>query len=220
MRIRYASLPIFLGLPALTRRFTALEFQRVLFHVRQALLPYVAQLSIATLLGRLLHTFMNIGQAKVFPEKLGEADQDAGAHQVQTVIVLLVQANALNTAVHIPRIIQGFHQATQRRCRDTGILGNATLSVKHIAAIGRVDVAQHAGGQVQTHQQLLGHALDGQKLLPPGTPVAMNAIQAAQVRERSESERGSVAGAAEPLSGAALDLPSSARRKVRSKACR
>ncbi|GBH14080.1 L-asparaginase/archaeal Glu-tRNAGln amidotransferase subunit D [Pseudomonas syringae pv. actinidiae] len=153
----------------------------MLFHVRQALLPYVAQLSIATLLGRLLHTFKNISQAKVFPEKLGEADQDAGAHQVQTVIVLLVQANALDAAVHVPRIVQGFHQTTQRRRRDTRILGNATLGVQHIAAIFWVDVAQHAGGQVQSHQQLLGHALDGQELLPPGTPVAMNAIQAAQV---------------------------------------
>ncbi|RMU70411.1 hypothetical protein ALP24_200094 [Pseudomonas syringae pv. aptata] len=153
----------------------------MLFHVRQALLPYVAQLSIAALPGRLLHTFMNIGQAKVFPEKLGEADQDASAHQVQTVIVLLVQANALNTAVHIPRIIQGFHQATQRRCRDTGILGNATLSVQHITAIVGVDVAQHAGGQVQANQQLLGHALDGQELFTPGTPISVNAIQAAQV---------------------------------------
>lgn len=78
---------------------------RVALHLSHLALADLAQLCFAFFACSVLNAGVDIAQAQVCPELLGEANEDAGADQVKAVLVLLVEANTLDAAIHITCVI-------------------------------------------------------------------------------------------------------------------
>ena len=84
-------------------------------HVRLSTLAQFTQLRLALFFGRVLNALEYVGQAEVFPELFGKANQNAGTNQVQTAVVLFIKADSLNSTVDIASLVEGLEQPTKYR---------------------------------------------------------------------------------------------------------